>query len=443
MDFWDPKDPPPKDFSKFKNADPNDPFCGKYDEPPPKDFAKETPRKDDDVGSSRKRNPHYAREPDPEDYFNGQDEPSEEERPLLPMRSWIYYSDLEVDVTKFLMGSGFLEPENFVVLVGASYAGKSTLAAQLSVLWAMGSTCFSIKIQRPLRTIFFQAEDSENKLIRIGHLCRRLNLTAEQRAMIDANTAVVTLQGVQDLKAISEMERHAAEFKPDIICVNPLTSFLSKGVYDEPSLNDFIRGGFPSVLRRLNCGGLVIHHPPKPGGKNPNEQTIYEIQYMGAGMASITNACRGNLLLLPVDDDVFCLCGGKGFHELGWTEDRIYLRRSIDDNGDWLWLLCEQDKAEAANEKREKRISKKEGGDGRSKFVPYERILKLMDPTKKYSREAVHELVKKEIDHGRDWTNAALKELIAQKRLIRSTVKNPEGQPFVFYQLPTVMEPAE
>jgi hypothetical protein len=165
---------------------------------------------------------------------------------------------------------------------------------------------------------------------------------------------------------------------------------------------------------------------------------------MGAGMASITNACRGNLLLLPVDDDVFCLCGGKGFHELGWTEDRIYLRRSIDDNGDWLWLLCEQDKAEAANERREKRIGKKEGGgDGPSKFIPFERLLKLMSPTKKYSREAVRQLVKKEINRGKDWADGALKELTIQKKLIRSTEDNPEGGDYAFYQLPTVMEPAE
>jgi hypothetical protein len=395
--------------------------------------------------SSRQGNPYYAQEPEreteePDPFANGE---QQHEKPLLPMRSWIYYSDLEVDVTKFLMGSGFLEPENFVVLVGASYAGKSTLAAQLSVYWAMGEMCFSIKIPRPLRTIFFQAEDSENKLIRIGHLCRRLNLTAEQRAMVDANTAVVTLQGVQDSAAIAEIGRHAAVFKPDVICVNPLTSFLSKGVYDEPSLNDFIRARFPSVLRRLNCGGLVIHHPPKPSGKNPNDQTIYEIQYAGAGMASITNACRGNILLLPVDDDVFCLCGGKGFHELGWTEDRIHLRRSVDDNGDWLWLLCESDKADAANEKREKRIGKQEGGAGQSKFVPYERILKLIKPTQKYSRESLCELVKKELNKGRDWTFAAIKEMTFARRLLRSEAKNPEGGAFALYHLPTVREPAD
>ena len=90
--------------------------------------------------------------------------------------------------------------------------------------------------------------------------------TTDERRLVAENTAIVTLQGVQDGEAIDEMERHAEVFGPDIIWVNPLTSFLSKGVYDEAGLNDFIRGSFPSILRKLGCGGFSIHHPPKPSG---------------------------------------------------------------------------------------------------------------------------------------------------------------------------------
>ena len=395
-------------------------------------------------GSSQQTtDPDESRKTEQCDSFsNRREETQEEPRPLLPMRSWIYYSDLEVDITRFLVGRGFLEPGCFVVLIGASYAGKSTLSAQMSIVWAMGQPSFGIDIQRPLRTIFFQAEDSENKLIKIGHLCRRMNLTPEQRKLVDENTAVVTLQGIQDAASIAEMRRHAEVFKPDIIIVNPLTSFLSKGVYDEAGLNDFLRGGFPSILREFNCGGFPIHHPPKPSGKNPNEQTIYELQYMGAGMAAITNACRGSLILLPVDEDVFALCGGKGFHELGWTKDRIYLRRSIDVNGDWLWLPCEDAKAQEATEKNDKRAGKKEGNGGRAKFVSYDQILKLFKPTDKFPPEKVQELVKREIDRGENWAKAAMKQMVHERRLVKTIHKHSRGQPLVFYHLPTVLEPA-
>jgi hypothetical protein len=406
-----------------------------------------------DLGDNGAQDDRYDWEPnkgDKEHFENAKKKAQEEAqretaaRPLLPMPSWIDYDEQEIDVAQFLLGNGFLEPANFWVLIGASYAGKSTLSAQMSILWAIGQSIFNIGIRRPLRTIFFQAEDSENKLRQIARICRRLNLTPEQRESVRKNTAIVTLQGVQDAAAIAEMERHAKAFgEPDIICVNPLTSFLSKGVYDEASLNDFLRGGFPAVLRKLKCGGELIHHPPKPSGKITSEQTIYEVQYTGAGMASITNACRGSLVLLPVDGDVFALCGGKGFCELGWTADKVYLRRSVDENGHWLWVPCESDQADEANENRAKRVGKQNGNGGKSKFVPYERILKIMNPAKKYSEEIMREMIKKEFDKGRDWTRNGLKEMTAQKKIVRSTEDNPKGGDFVFYHLPTKLEPSE
>lgn len=363
--------------------------------------------------------------------------------PLKPMPSWIDYCEREVDIRKFLIGNGFLEPENFVGIIGASYAGKSTLSAQMSVRFAIGDPCFGVKVRKPLRSIFFQAEDSENKLIRISHLCRRMALTPGERQLVAKNTAVVTLQGVQDSDAIAEMERYAEVFKPDVIWVNPLTSFLSKGVYDEVGLNDFIRGSFPSILRKLGCGGVLIQHPPKPSGRNSNEQTIYELQYFGAGMAAITNASRGSLILLPVEGDVFALCGGKGFHELGWVTDRIYLRRSLDGEGNMLWEPCDPAQAQEANEKRDKRFGgKKDGSNGRQKFVPHERILKLFNPTDKLLPEKVFELVKKHIDRGTNWSKNAMKQMVHERRLVKTSVKHSRGQSEVFYHLPTILEPA-
>jgi AAA domain-containing protein len=367
--------------------------------------------------------------------------PKHDPKPLKPMPSWIDYCDKEIDDRKFLIGHGFLEPENFVGLIGASYAGKSTLSAQMSVRFAIGDPCFGVKVKRPLRSIFFQAEDSENKLIRISHLCRRMALTPGERQLVAKNTAVVTLQGVQDSDAIAEMERHAEAFKPDVIWVNPLTSFLSKGVYDEVGLNDFIRGSFPEILRKLGCGGVLIQHPPKPSGRNSNEQTIYELQYFGAGMAAITNASRGSLILLPIEGDVFALCGGKGFHELGWESDRIHLRRSLDPEGNMLWEQCEPDQAKEANDKRDRRIGKT-NGSSRGKFVSHDQLLKLLRPAEKYSPDKIIQLVKKDLNKGKDWSKAALRELGREGKLAKTEIPNPKGQAFVLYHLPTILEPA-
>jgi hypothetical protein len=51
-------------------------------------------------------------------------------------------------------------------------------------------------------------------------------------------------------------------------------------------------------------------------------------------------------------------------------------------------------------------------------------------------------LAKKKLTKGRDWARDAMKQLVAEKKLAKSRQKNPEGQAFVFYHLPTPLEPA-
>jgi RecA-family ATPase len=67
----------------------------------------------------------------------------------------------------------------------------------------------------------------ENKLIRMGQMYRRMGLNKAQIQQVRENTAVLVIDDLQDTKAVAEIERHAQARKPDIIWLNPLTSYLS------------------------------------------------------------------------------------------------------------------------------------------------------------------------------------------------------------------------
>ena len=171
----------------------------------------------------------------PNDGPNGADNGSEaggnaQESPLRPMPSWIDYGNLEVDPKQYLVGEGFLEIGSFIMLIGQSYAGKSTLVAQLSMNMAAGRSWLFFRIARPLRILIAQAEDTENKRRKMSKMYRRMGLTKEEIKLAAANTAVLTIRDLQDAQAIAEIERHAAVFKPDIIVINPMTSYLGGGV---------------------------------------------------------------------------------------------------------------------------------------------------------------------------------------------------------------------
>ena len=147
---------------------------------------------------------------------------------------------------------------------------------------------------------------------------------------------------------------------------------------------------------------------------------------------------RGNVFLVHVDGDVFKLSVGKGFEDLETKETSVFLRRSRDQSGVMLWELCNETQAEDATEKKEKRKTPTQG----KPFIPYDRLLTLFKPTEKYSPEKIDELVKKYLDRGVNWATSAKKQLWLEKKLAKSEKKNEKGQAFVFYYLPTALEPA-
>jgi RecA-family ATPase len=369
----------------------------------------------------------------------GNDGDSTSEKPLRPMLSWIEYGEREIDRSQYHVGEGFLEIGGFIMLIGQSYAGKSTLLAQVSINMAIGKTWLFFRVERQLRVLVVQAEDPENKCIKMGQMFKRMGLTEEQITLARKNTAVLTIRDLQDKAAIAEIERHAQAFKADVVCINPMTSYLSGSVYKDEVINKFLRVELTPMLDRLKMSAIVIHHPPKPllSDKEPKDLTAYELQYGGAGMAALTNAPRGNIFLVPVDGDVFKLSVGKGFEDLGTKETVAFLRRSKDEAGIMLWERCESEKAEEATEKLEQRKAKIQ----KDRFTAYERLLNIFKPTAKYPPAKVIELAKKDLNKGKDWAKDAMRQLVSEKKLAKTEEDNPKGQPFVFYHLPTLLEP--
>jgi|GEM_PF-5061042 len=363
-----------------------------------------------------------------------------DEMPLRPMPSFIAYGKRAVDRSQYHVGEGFLEIGGFVMLIGQSYVGKSTFITQLSIYLAIGRSWLFFLLDQPLRVMVVQAEDPENKLVKMGHMFKRMGLTDEEINLADQNNVVLTIRDLQDASAVKEIERHALVFNPDVIVINPMTSYLGGSVYRDEMINAFLRVQLTPMLDRIKASAIVVHHPPKPlvSDKEEKDLTAFELQYGGAGMAALTNAPRGNMFLTHVDGDVFKLQVGKGFEDLGTKDTVAFLRRSKDDAGIMLWERCDSEKAEEATEKRSARKAKKQA----QPFISYDRLLKCFKATEKYAPAKVIEIAKKELNRGKDWAKAAMTQLVFEEKLAKTKEPNPKGQSFVFYHLPTLLEPS-
>src|SRR5205814_7826426 len=79
-----------------------------------------------------------------------------------------------------------------MLLVGPTGAGKSALAMQAKILWALGRDAFGFTPTRPLKSLLVQAENDDGDLAEMRDgVMRGLHLSAEDRARVGEMVLVV------------------------------------------------------------------------------------------------------------------------------------------------------------------------------------------------------------------------------------------------------------
>ena len=91
-----------------------------------------------------------------------------------------------------------------MLLVGPTGVGKSSLAMQAMILWALGKAAFGIKPARPLKSLLVQAENDDGDLAEMRDgVMRGLGLSEDERARACEMVLVVR----EDLREQGAIER--------------------------------------------------------------------------------------------------------------------------------------------------------------------------------------------------------------------------------------------
>ena len=104
-----------------------------------------------------------------------------------------------------------------LLLVGPTGIGKSSLAMQAMILWAIGKPMFEIQPAKPLKSLLIQAENDEGDLAEMRDgVMAGLNLTAEEREMAMKNVIVAREDARTSFNFFGEAVRPLLEqHKPD------------------------------------------------------------------------------------------------------------------------------------------------------------------------------------------------------------------------------------
>lgn len=225
---------------------------------------------------------------------------------------------------KELLRKAYLCRGGGLLLVGPTGIGKSSLAMQCMILWALGRAAFGIMPTRPLKSLLIQAENDEGDLaeMRDGVL-NGLKLTEEERRMAmenvivareDTRTGMAFFQGA--VRPLLELHR------PDLLWIDPALAYLGGEVSSQKDVGGFLRNMLNPLLGEFDCGCVMVHHTNKPPtGKEKPDYGGGDFAYLGSGSAEWANWPRAVLALRSIGlHSVFELRAGKRGGRLGWKE---------------------------------------------------------------------------------------------------------------------------
>jgi hypothetical protein len=211
-----------------------------------------------------------------------------------------------------------------LLLVGPTGIGKSSLAMQAMILWAIGREMFGIKPAKPLKSLLIQAENDEGDLAEMRDgVIAGLELGQEERRMAMENVIVAREDERTGPGFFIEVVRPLLEtHRPDLLWIDPALAYLGGEAGSQRDVGSFLRNMLNPLVREFQCGAVVVHHTNKPAvGKEKPEWSGGEYAYLGGGSAEWANWSRAVLALRSLGShSVFELRAGKRGSRLGWRE---------------------------------------------------------------------------------------------------------------------------
>jgi RecA-family ATPase len=247
-------------------------------------------------------------------------------------------------------------------IVAPSGMGKSVMSIQAAIEWSTGRDSFGIKPKRALKTLIVQAEDDEGDTIEMSQIAKYLNLTAIEAERFKANVwinQINNLTGARFLQALdAHLEHLAANWaKPDLVIMNPYTSFLGGEIKDDGYNNMFLRNLLNPLLTKHKCAAIIIHHTPKTNFRDTSTWRPSDWMYSGAGASCLTNWARAYLVIDPTSvHETYKFIAAKRGKRIGWGDhfpvfETYWSHCSERDKLLWIAATAEEIQAAAKSKK--------------------------------------------------------------------------------------------
>ena len=320
-----------------------------------------------------------------------------------------------------LLRNRFLCKGGGLLLVGPTGVGKSSLAMQMMIGWALGRSQFGIEPARPMKSLLIQAENDEGDEAEMRDgVFSGLNVSEADRSLACSRIFVAQENTRTSEEFFQDTVRPMLEqIKPDLLWIDPALAYLGGENNSQQAVGAFLRNGLNPLLTEFNCGAVVIHHTNKPYS-GPDKRGPVDHAYLGGGSAEWSNWSRAILTLQKTDNaTIFELRAAKRGNRLGWKEadkTTTAFNRFIAHNkepGTICWLDVDPGLAEGLG------CGVAKSGDDVLKHVPLDRPIAKNRLIELCGRDGI----------GENATRGLIDDLVKQGRLCEWKKPRPGTQP--------------
>ena len=206
-----------------------------------------------------------------------------------------------------------------LLLVGPTGHGKSSLAMQLMIKWALGQSVFGLEPAKPLKSLLIQAENDDGDLAEMkAGVFNGLNLSEDEQDDASKNVFVAQESSkTGSTLCYDVLDPLLQTIQPDLLWIDPALAYLGGDMNNQKEVGAFLRNQLNPLLAKHNCAVVIIHHTNKIS-KDPEKQ-MTDFTYMGAGSAEWSNWSRAIIALNKTDvDNLYELIAAKRGARLRW-----------------------------------------------------------------------------------------------------------------------------